>query len=67
MNRAIKNKVRGNQRAAPSYTAAVGYPKLLAVYNDKANLEAGTIDQRVIKPLQPDGMLASWNGSTPPN
>ncbi len=68
MNRALKNKTRGNQAApAPAFSPANQTAALLAKYNDKANIEAGTIDQRVIKPLGPTGDTASWVGAMPPN
>jgi len=67
MNRALKNKLRGEQRRDLPDIPAQGYPLLLAQYNDRGNFEAGTINQRAVKPLQPDGILASWIGSTPPN
>jgi hypothetical protein len=67
MNRAIKNLVRGKQRSDARDLARPRYPMVLSQYDDRANYEAGTINQEVIKPLQPDGMLASWAGSTPPN
>lgn len=67
MNRAVKNRVRGAQRSDPKFVPGVGTPLLLAQYNGRANLGAGSLDQRAIKPLQPDGLLASWAGSTPPN
>jgi hypothetical protein len=67
VNRAIKNLVRGVQRKDLPDIPSVGYPLLLAQYNDRGNFEAGTINVRAVKPLQPDGMLASWQGNTPPN
>ena len=67
MNRSLKNRTRGKQRADLPDIPAMNWPALLARYNDRANFEAGTIDTRVIKPLQPDGILANWQGNTPPN
>lgn len=67
MNRAIKNAVRGKQRRDALDLARPRYPMVLSKYDDRANYEAGVINQEVIKPLQPDGMLASWAGSSPPN
>lgn len=67
MNRALKNKLRGVQRRDIPDIPAVQYPYLLAQYNDRANFEAGTINQRAVKPLQPDGILANWLGNSPPN
>ena len=66
-SRSIKNKTRGRQRADIPDIPSQGWPLLLARYNDRANYEAGTINTRVVKPLQPDGILASWAGATPPN
>ena len=66
-SRSIKNKTRGRQRADIPDIPSQGWPLLLARYNDRANYEAGTINTRVVKPLQPDGILANWQGNTPPN
>ena len=63
MNRALKNKTRGRQRADLPDIPDQGWPLLLARYNDRANYEAGTINTRVVKPLQPDGVLANWQGT----
>jgi hypothetical protein len=67
VNRAIKNRVRGKQRADLPDIPSQTFGLLVAQYNDRANFEAGTINTRAVKPLQPDGLLASWIGSTPPN
>lgn len=67
MNRALKNRTRGNQRADIPDVPVTGQPQQLAVYNGRANTEAGGYSQRVVKPLQPDGMLSNWMGNTPPN
>lgn len=62
MNRAQKNKARGKQRADALDVPTVGTPYLLNQYNGRANYAAGQIDIRAIKPLQPDGALAQWQG-----
>jgi hypothetical protein len=62
MNRAIKNKVRGKQRADAADVPQVGQPYMLNQYSGRANYSAGQIDLRAIKPLQPDGALAQWQG-----
>lgn len=67
MNRAQKNRARGAQRRDAVDVPRTGYPYLLSAYNDRANYRAGQYDIQVVKPLQPDGLLASWIGSTPPN
>ncbi len=67
MSRAKKNKMRGNQRGDVPDVPNPAQPLLLTKYSGRDNLAAGSIEQRVIKPFQPDGMLASWTGSTPPN
>ena len=67
MNRAIKNKLRGKQRADAVDVPQTGYPYVLSTYNDRANYRAGQYNIAVVKPLQPDGIVTSWIGSTPPN
>ena len=65
MNRSLKNKVRGKQRADAIDLPQVGTPYLLNQYNGRANYSAGAYSQRVVKPLQPDGSLAQWQGIEP--
>lgn len=67
MNRALKNANRGPQRRDAVDVPATGYPFLLSMYNDRANYRAGQYNIAAVKPLQPDGLVASWIGSTPPN
>ena len=62
MNRAIKNRLRGKQRADAADVPQLGPPYVLSKYNGRANYAAGQYDIRVIKPLQPDGALAQWLG-----
>lgn len=67
MNRSIKNATRGRQRADAVDIPATGTPYLLSQYNGRANYAAGQYSIQAVKPLQPDGIVASWIGSTPPN
>ena len=67
MSRSKKNKTRGNQRRDIPDVPTPAQPLLLATYNGRANTEAGGYEQRAVKPLQPDGLLANWQGNTPPN
>jgi hypothetical protein len=67
MNRAIKNKLRGNQRAPLLDIPQTRQPYLLAKYSGRANYGAGQYEVEVVKPLQPDGMNANWLGNQPAN
>jgi len=62
MNRATKNKVRGKQRADAADVPQLGPPYVLSQYNGRANYSGGQYSIRVVKPLQPDGALAQWQG-----
>ena len=65
MNRAIRNKVRGKQRADAVDVPQLGTPYVLSQYNGRANYSGGQYDIRVVKPLQPDGALTQWQGISP--
>ena len=67
MNRAIKNKLRGKQRRDAVDVPTLGPGYVLNQYSDRANYRAGQYNIAAVKPLQPDGLLTSWIGSTPPN
>ena len=67
MNRALKNSVRGRQRADAVDVPTPGYPYVLSKYNDRANYSAGQYSIQAVKPLQPDGIDANWLGNSPPN
>ena len=65
MNRSTKNRLRGKQRRDAVDIPQLGPPYVLSRYNGRANYSAGQYDIRVVKPLQPDGTLAQWQGVTP--
>lgn len=67
MNRALKNKTRGNQRRDAVDVPKTGPGYLLNEYSGRANYRAGQYNIAAVKPLQPDGLVMSWIGSTPPN
>lgn len=67
MNRALKNSVRGRQRADAVDVPTTGFPYVLSQYNGRANYAAGQYSIQAVKPLQPDGLNANWLGNSPPN
>ena len=67
MNRSLKNRVRGKQRADAVDVPKLGSGYVLSQYSDRANYRAGQYNIAVVKPLQPDGLDANWLGNEPPN
>lgn len=68
MSRALTNAKHAKAPAgAPPFVPANQTAQLLAQYNGRLNTEAGIYENRVVKPLYPDGMTAGWAGALPPN